>query len=111
MDKLCAWRPKNVGKELQRLNTYGKSRKWLEYNEFVVPSLWWSEHMPDVIEAIIGDAQVHAAFLRSYRLTADTHPLVYIDLNGTAPRSPDPMEHSHARAARKHRYHTPCDGH
>lgn len=80
-DKLCAWRPKNVGLELQRVNTYGKSRNWLQYNEFVLPSAWWSAHMPDMVEAIFGDQQVHEAFLRRYRLSTATHPFVNINLD------------------------------
>ena len=81
VDKLCAWRPKTVGLNLQRLNTFGKANNYLAYNEFVLPSRWWTGHMPDVVEAIFGDAQVHQAFLQRYGLSESTHPFVNINLN------------------------------
>ena len=51
------------------------------YNEVVVDGDYWREHLPEAVEAVVGDARMHAAFLRRYGLTADRVPLVTLDVD------------------------------
>ena len=44
-DKLCVWRRADIGLQLKRLNEYGKTRNWLEYNEVIVSAPWWVDHV------------------------------------------------------------------
>ena len=67
--------------QLERLNTWETTNRRVDYNEFILPSSWWSTLLPGTIEAIFGAKTTHAAFLQQYGLTAETHPYVEIDLS------------------------------
>ena len=64
-----------MGKYLKRAFDWGG--EFVNYNEIIIDPGYWRGHMPGVIEAIVGDAGVHARFLKAYGLSSDTHPLVH----------------------------------
>ena len=45
----------------------------------IVDAAHWRQHLPQVVEAVWGDAAVHQAFLRAYDLTEKQVPLVAAD--------------------------------
>ena len=78
------WRTSDMGTMLERA---GHSSS---YNEVVVDSMFWSEHLPEAVEAIfysagapesaISAARVaHQRFLARYGISADTFPLLVLD--------------------------------
>ena len=46
------------------------------HNEVIVDAAWYVAHLPQSLEAIIGDQKAHAAFLAEYGLSAEDVPLV-----------------------------------
>ena len=73
----------DFGTQLKRLTAYqelgGLNN---EYNEVIANSAWWLAHLPDVVEAVFGDAGVHQAFIAAFRdrgVSEGTHPFVTID--------------------------------
>ena len=66
------------------INQNGRARGELGYNEFQIDGGWWGRHLPDTVEAFVGDSaearQQHAAFLRQYGLSADQVPLLSLDV-------------------------------
>jgi hypothetical protein len=75
----CGWSPDQLRDAVStqlRVNRLG-------YNEYVVSAMWWEEHLPHTIEAVVcrdkcGRArQVHSAFLQAYDHTALQTPLLY----------------------------------
>jgi hypothetical protein len=75
-DKLCSWRPEEFGIQLERLTRYQIKNHRLFYNEIIIDAKHWSAWAPYVIEAIVGDRNVHSRFLHAYGLTSSTHPHV-----------------------------------
>ena len=80
-DKFCTWRVKDFGVELHRLGDYQQRHRRLWYNEIIIDAAHWRNHLPNVIEAIYGDRDMHTAFLEHYGVTPMTHPYVELDLN------------------------------
>jgi hypothetical protein len=85
-----AWPLKDIGGRLRSssdgVKTYinQNSRGELGYNEFQIDGGWWGRHLPDTVEAFVGDSaearQQHAAFLRQYGLSAGQVPLLSLDV-------------------------------
>jgi len=50
------------------------------YNEVILDGGFWRTHMPEAVEAILGDAGLHRAFVRQYGLSPDRVPLLQLDL-------------------------------
>lgn len=81
-DKLCSWRPADVGVQLQRLIEYqSQPGRSFEYNEFIVDGKHWRANLPGAVEAIFGDASTHSKFMRHYGLSAAAFPLFQLDVN------------------------------
>ena len=78
-DKLCSWRPQNIGLQLQRLSTMQARYASLDYNEIIIDAVSWRDQLPGVIEAIYGDRALHHRFLREYGLDATQLPFLTID--------------------------------
>lgn len=47
-----------------------------QYNEVILDSAPYLAELPYSLEAIIGDAAIHAAFLEAFGISADDVPLV-----------------------------------
>ena len=71
----CVWQPGPTFGTLFALNAKSGG-----YNEIVLDANWWRSHMPAAVEAVVGDASVHAALLKAYGLRAADIPLVELDL-------------------------------
>ena len=93
-DKMCAWHPETIGVQLQRLTEFQhKPDEHVEYNEFIVDGLHWRSHLPDVVDAILGDDLVHQKFLNRYNVSAAEFPLVRLDVSDwEAPVVPPDVE-------------------
>uniref|UniRef100_A0A7S3FB30 Uncharacterized protein n=1 Tax=Haptolina ericina TaxID=156174 RepID=A0A7S3FB30_9EUKA len=81
-DKGCVWPPETFGVELQRLTM--SQAKWhqVSYNEIIVDAKSWKAHMPDAVDAIFGNRDAHAQFLKAYAshgVNERTHPFVTMD--------------------------------
>ena len=84
------WRVNDIGGRLRSSSdgakTYINQQGGGEvgYNEFKIDGSWWDQHLPDVVEAFVGDSaearQQHAAFLDQYGLSADQVPLLSLDV-------------------------------
>lgn len=46
------------------------------YNEVILDAKWYADHLPDSLEAIVGDRETHAAFLKQYGLSNEAVPLL-----------------------------------
>jgi hypothetical protein len=78
-DKLCAWRPQDLGSQLQRLTEYQLKRGRYFYNEIIIDAPSWRSHLPRVIEGIYGSRELHRAFVVEYGLDEDEFPLLQLD--------------------------------
>lgn len=84
------WPLKDIGSRLRSSSDGAKTyinqngRGELGYNEFQIDGQWWDRHLPDAVDAFVGDSaearQQHAAFLRQYGLSADQVPLLSMDV-------------------------------
>ena len=79
LDKLCSWRPQNIGLQLERRSIREARYGSLGYNEIIVDAVSWRSQLPAVIEAIYGDRALHRRFLDEYGLDAKRLP--YLTLN------------------------------
>ena len=79
MDKLCSWRPQDVGLQLQRLSNMQTRYAHLNYNEVIIDAVSWRDQLPGVIEAIYGDRALHRRFLVEYGLDATQLPFLTLD--------------------------------
>ena len=52
----------------------------LFYNEIVIDAPHWRQNLPEAVEAVFGDRDAHRNFLRTFGLSAQTHPFLEIDL-------------------------------
>lgn len=71
----CVWRPGPSIGHMLSLNA-GSDR----YNEIIVSAEFWRAHMPAAVEAVLGNSEVHAAFVKAYGLRSEEVPLVELDL-------------------------------
>ena len=78
-DKLCSWRPHNIGLQLQRLSTMQTLYASLDYNEIIIDAVSWRDQLPGVIEAVYGDRALHHRFLKEYGLDATQLPFLTIN--------------------------------
>ena len=78
-DKLCAWRPKEVGQQLQRLSGMQTKFSQLFYNEIIIDAAAWRDQLPGVVEAIYGDRGLHHRFLREFGLDASQLPFLMMN--------------------------------
>ena len=85
-----AWRPEDFGVYLRRMARVEKAglAQWnhrLEYNEILIDGAHWTQHLPEVIEAFIGDGEPaksqHRQFLQEFGLHPSDVPLLRIDVN------------------------------
>lgn len=79
-DKLCSWPPQDFGVQIHRLSDYQVKYGRLFYNEVIVDAPWWRSHLPDVIQGIVGDRELHRAFVQQYGLDGERFPLLHVDL-------------------------------
>lgn len=82
------WAPEDFGLFLQRSCRFEKEVQapWshrLDYNEILIDATHWTNHLPDAIEAFVGESdlarQQHQRFLQQYGLTPDEVPLLKIN--------------------------------
>ena len=81
LDKLCSWRPQNIGLQLERRSIREARYGSLGYNEIIVDAVSWRDQLPGVIEAIYGDRALHRRFLVEYGLDAKRLPYLALDRN------------------------------
>ena len=74
-----AWRPQDVGNYLQRLTAWQQHWRRVEYNEIVIDAPHWRAHLPDAIDAIIGNRGAYQAFIDRYDIDPTRVPLVSLD--------------------------------
>ena len=85
-DKFCSWQPDEFGPNLKRLTEYQTTYKNSFYNEIIIDSKHWREHLPECVEAVFGNRVHHEAFLKAFGLTEETHPFLALDVtNWEAP--------------------------
>jgi len=88
-----SWRPKDFGMYLRRVSAWQKLGRRSVYNEIIVegdgPRSHWKAHLPDTIEAFFqvsggdfsGIRRHHENFLRAYKLSDTSHPLLTLDVD------------------------------
>ena len=74
-----AWRPQDVGNYLQRLTAWQQHWQRVEYNEIVIDAPHWRAHLPDAIDAIIGNRRAYQALIDRYDIDPVRVPLVSLD--------------------------------
>lgn len=83
-----AWRPADIGHYLQRLTAWQQHWQRLSYNEIIIDAPHWRAHLPDAVEAIVGDRAIYDAFIANYNLAPERVPFVTLDrTNWDAPFS------------------------
>tara|TARA_B110001452_G_scaffold177970_1_gene149333 strand:- start:1672 stop:2334 length:663 start_codon:yes stop_codon:yes gene_type:complete len=80
-EKLCSWQPRNFGTELHRLSDYQRRTRHLFYNEVIIDAAWWRDHLPDAIDAIVGDRELHRNFVAHFGLHPNKFPLLDFNRN------------------------------
>lgn len=91
------WHPTDFAKMLEMYNKHGGPSNWapMKYNEFILSSKYWNDHLPDTIQAIYYHCngnkargkdeavKMRHAFLKEYALEHDDSrvPLLCIDKN------------------------------
>ena len=84
-DKFCSWQPDEFGPNLKRLTEYQTTYKNSFYNEIIIDSKHWREHLPECVEAVFGNRVHHEAFLKAFGLTEETHPFLALDVTNWEP--------------------------